>query len=164
MLIFIDLWAVDRRFIYEDKFVAKHKSQEFVPSAADAVILQDKDPDYRVFNLAVSTFNESNTSYFHKSVGGYSPAKLRRYQDIIVFYLSNPQEMSRLMNEIITAQCDFGKISPNAFPVINMLNTRYLIMPSQKDRKSTRLNSSHASISYAVFCLKKKNHNVRAHV
>ena len=131
VLIFIDLWAVDRRFIYEDKFVAKHKSQEFVPSAADAVILQDKDLDYRVFNLAVSTFNESNTSYFHKSVGGYSPAKLRRYQDIIDFYLGNPQEMSRLMNEIITAQCDFGKISPNAFPVINMLNTRYLIMPSQ---------------------------------
>ena len=95
------------------------------------MILQDKDPDYRVFNLAVSTFNESNTSYFHKSVGGYSPAKLRRYQEIIDFYLGNPQEMSRLMNEIITAQGDFGKISPNAFPVINMLNTRYLIMPSQ---------------------------------
>ncbi len=131
ILVFVDLWGVDRRYIYEEKFVAKHKSSEFVASPATNMILQDKDPNYRVLNMATSTFNESNTSYFHKSLGGYSPAKLRRYQDIIDYYLGNPNEANRLMNEIFTNQGDFGKISPNAFPVINMLNAKYLIVPGQ---------------------------------
>ncbi len=132
VLIFIDLWSVDRRFIYAEKFVSQHQAEKFVPSSADQIILQDKDPNYRVFNLATSTFNESNTSYFHKSIGGYSPAKLRRYQDIIDYYLGNALERNRLMNEIISAQGDFSKISPNAFPIINMLNTKYFILPSQQ--------------------------------
>lgn len=131
VLIFIDLWGVDKRYIYEEKFVAKHKSSEFVASPATNMILQDKDPNYRVLNMAANTFNESNTSYFHKSLGGYSPAKLRRYQDIIDFYLGNPKEANRLMNEIFSNQGNFGNISPNTFPVINMLNAKYLIMPGQ---------------------------------
>ena len=103
-LIFGDLWAVDKHFLNDSHFVAK-KQQLITPTAADKQILADKDPDYRVLNLASNTFNESRTSYFHKSVGGYSPAKLRRYQDIIDYYLS-------------------GRINMN---VLNMLNTRYVI-------------------------------------
>ena len=103
-LIIGDLWAVDKHYLNDSHFVAK-KQQLITPTAADKQILADKDPDYRVLNLASNTFNESRTSYFHKTIGGYSPAKLRRYQDIIDYYLS-------------------GKINMN---VLNMLNTRYVI-------------------------------------
>ncbi|MDR2773274.1 MAG: hypothetical protein LBC19_00790 [Tannerella sp.] len=109
-LILIDLWMVDKRFINYDSFIPKKKAWEFVATPADSQILKDKDPNYRVFNLTKSPFNESETSYFHKSIGGYSPAKLRRYQDIIDYHLSQ-------------------SINPN---VLNMLNTRYLIVPTQQ--------------------------------
>ncbi len=104
VLIIADLWTVDKRFLNDSHFVPK-KQALVAPSQADKQILQDTDPDYRVLNLASNTFNESRTSYYHKSVGGYSPAKLRRYQDIIDYYLS-------------------GRLNPN---VLNMLNTRYVI-------------------------------------
>jgi hypothetical protein len=104
VLILGDLWAVDKHFLNDSHFVPK-KQQLIAPTAADKQILEDKDPDYRVLNLASNTFNESRTSYFHKTLGGYSPAKLRRYQDIIDYYLS-------------------GRINMN---VLNMLNTRYVI-------------------------------------
>lgn len=103
-LVLCDLWAVDKHFLNDSHFVPK-KQQMIAMTDADRQILADTDPDYRVLNLASNTFNESRTSYFHKSVGGYSPAKLRRYQDLIDYYLS-------------------GRINMN---VLNMLNTRYII-------------------------------------
>ncbi|MDR2041677.1 MAG: hypothetical protein LBP98_05100 [Tannerella sp.] len=109
-LIFIDLWTVDKRFVNYDSFVPRKKAQEIVPTAVDLQILEDKDPNYRVFNLAGNPFNESQTSYFHKTIGGYSPAKLRRYQDIIEYHLSQ-------------------NINQN---VLNMLNTRYVIVQTQQ--------------------------------
>lgn len=109
-LILIDLWVVDRRFLGNDQFVPKRKAKTIQMTEADKIILEDKDPNYRVLNLASSTFNESNTSYYHKSIGGYSPAKLRRYQDIIDYHLSE-------------------KINVN---VLNMLNTRYVIVPNRE--------------------------------
>ncbi|MCQ2182440.1 MAG: hypothetical protein MJY89_03430 [Bacteroidales bacterium] len=104
-MILIDMWSVDRHYLNESNFVAK--SQKLIqPTEADMLILEDEDPDFRVLNLTTNTFNESHTSYFHKSVGGYSPAKLRRYQDIIDHYMS-------------------GSVNMN---VLNMLNTKYFIM------------------------------------
>lgn len=103
-LTLVDLWAVDKHFLNDDHFIPK-KQQLWTPTEADKQILQDTDPDYRVLNLTSNTFNESKTSYYHKSIGGYSPAKLRRYQDIIDYYLA-------------------GRINMN---VLNMLNTRYVI-------------------------------------
>ena len=111
VLILFDMWSVDKRFLSNDNFVPKRQAKAIVPTSADQLILQDKDPNYRVMNLATNTFNESQTSYFHKSIGGYSPAKLRRYQDIIDYHLSQQQ--------------------PN-INVLNMLNTRYLIVPSNR--------------------------------
>ena len=111
VLIFIDLWMVDRRFLNEDSFVAKQKSKVIAPTDADRQILQDKDPNYRVFNLTMNPFQESATSYFHKSIGGYSPAKLQRYQDIIDHHLSG---------------------NPLNINVLNMLNTRYIIFQPQQ--------------------------------
>ena len=107
LLMLIDLWPVDKRFLSYDDFMPKRKSTEIRPTEADLLILKDKHPNYRVLNLASNTFNESYTSYFHKSVGGYSPAKLRRYQDIIDHYFAKG--------------INFG--------IINMLNVRYLIVP-----------------------------------
>ncbi|MBR5476213.1 MAG: hypothetical protein IKV17_05280 [Bacteroidaceae bacterium] len=109
LLFLFDLWSVDKRFLSYDDFMPKRETTEIRPTEADRLILQDKDPNYRVLNLARNTFNESYTSYFHKSIGGYSPAKMRRYQDIIDYYLSR-------------------SINPN---VINMLNTRYVIVPGE---------------------------------
>ncbi len=103
-LILGDLWAVDKHFLNDSHFVPK-KRQLITMTENDKQILADKDPDYRVLNLASNTFNESRTSYYHKSVGGYSPAKLRRYQDIIDYYFSSRINMN----------------------VLNMLNTRYVI-------------------------------------
>jgi hypothetical protein len=110
VLIFIDLWVVDKRFINEDKFVPKSMANEFMPTEIDKFILQDKDPNFRVLNLATNTFNESMTSYFHKSIGGYSPAKLRRYQDIIDYYFSKQINMN----------------------ILNMLNTKYVIIKTEQ--------------------------------
>lgn len=103
-LILGDLWAVDKHYLNDSHFVPK-KRQLITMTENDKQILADKDPDYRVLNLASNTFNESRTSYYHKSVGGYSPAKLRRYQDIIDYYFSSRINMN----------------------VLNMLNTRYVI-------------------------------------
>lgn len=104
VLILADLWTVDKRFLNDDHFVPKRRNLVTM-TEADKQILADKDPNYRVLNLTTSTFNDAQTSYFHKSVGGYSPAKLRRYQDIIDYYFA-------------------GKLNMN---VLNMLNTRYVI-------------------------------------
>ena len=112
VLIFIDLWMVDRRFLNEDSFVAKQKSSVVKPTEADLQILQDKDPNYRVFNYAPNWTQESNTSYFHKSIGGYSPVKLQRYQDIIDHHLLSGSSLN--------------------VNVLNMLNTRYIIFQSQQ--------------------------------
>ncbi|MDR1592014.1 MAG: hypothetical protein LBS16_03920 [Prevotellaceae bacterium] len=123
ILILCDLWTVDRRFLGEDNFISGKKAKEFVASDIDKHILQDKDPDYRVLNrLTENTFNESETSYFHKSVGGYSPAKLRRYQDIIDYYLSSSINMN-VVNMLNTRYI---------MNVVNMLNTRYIIYSTEQ--------------------------------
>jgi hypothetical protein len=132
-LIFIDLWTVDKRFINYDSFVPKKKAREVVPTDADNFILQDKSPDYRVLNIASNTFNEASTSYFHKSIGGYSPAKLRRYQDIIDYHLS--KEISGIIQSFGAAQKS-QSMAPvidaiKQSPVLNMLNMKYLIYNPQ---------------------------------
>ncbi|MDR0295272.1 MAG: YfhO family protein, partial [Prevotellaceae bacterium] len=119
VLILVDLWGVNKRFLGNDNFVPKRQAKAIMPTAADQAILQDKDPNYRVMNLAKNTFNESQTSYFHKSIGGYSPAKLRRYQDIIDYHLSQ---------------------QPN-IAVLNMLNTRYFIVPTNQGTPEVQYNS-----------------------
>lgn len=94
----------------------------------DEIILQDPNVNYRVLNLSTNTFNESQTSYFHKSIGGYSPAKMRRYQDLIDVYLS--PEMQQMMNSIFQTQGNLAA-APSTTPVLNMLNCKYIIVPLQ---------------------------------
>lgn len=96
----------------------------------DKIILADKALDYRVLNLSTNTFNENETSYYHKSIGGYSAAKLRRYQEMIDAYISN--EKNKVWNAVSQAGGDMTRVNGDSiFPVLNMLNTKYFIMPLQ---------------------------------
>jgi hypothetical protein len=99
------MWTVNKRYLNDDDFVSKRKVAEpYSPSQADLQIMADPDPNFRVFNTAVNTFNDASTSYFHKSIGGYHGAKLKRYQELIDAH-----------------------ISKGSMPVLNMLNTKYFI-------------------------------------
>ena len=102
-LVLLDLWGVDKRYLGAKNFQPETIAASFQPSAADQAILQDKDLSYRVLNVE-NPFNEAQTSYYHKSIGGYHGAKLRRYQDVIERQISNNNQQ-----------------------VLNMLNMRYLI-------------------------------------
>ena len=129
LLVLVDGWSVAKRYLNNDNFQTKNKINEVhQPNIADQQILQDKDINYRVLNLASNTFNESNTSYFHKSIGGYSPAKLRRYQDVIDFHIT--KEIQAFYSEIMKTQGNMTLVNPNSFRVLNMLNTKYVIVPT----------------------------------
>ncbi|SEA87180.1 membrane protein YfhO [Xylanibacter ruminicola] len=131
VLCLIDLWQVNKRYLNDEMFVPQ--SERETPqqkSQTDELILRDKALDYRVLNLASNTFNENETSYYHKSIGGYHAAKLRRYQEMIEQYIS--PEMQRLMNAVAEAGGDMTQVKGDSIcPVINMLNTRYFVFPLQ---------------------------------
>ena len=126
-LIVIDQWSVDKRYLNSDNFVPEREAKiPFKASVADQAILKDKSPDYRVLNIAVSTFNDASTSYFHESVGGYHGAKMRRYQELIDNQLGKDiQLMSQRLQKVKTMNgLDSVFIGLTA---LNMLNTKYLI-------------------------------------
>ena len=107
VLILADMWTVNKRYLNDDHFVRKSKVERpYQATAADQQILRDTDPNFRVFNQSVSTFNDASTSYFHKSIGGYHGAKLKRYQELIENHIS--------------------KVNMS---VLNMLNAKYFITP-----------------------------------
>ena len=124
-----DLWIVNKRYLNDDMFVDKTQRDQPMPkSAAVDQILHDTSLDYRVLNLATNTFNENETSYYLKSIGGYHPAKLRRYQELIDAYIS--PEMQLLYPAIAESQGDMTQVKGDSiFPVLNMLNTKYFILP-----------------------------------
>lgn len=128
LLCLFDLWSVDKRYLNDQQFVeASVRNTAVSPTAADKYILQDTSLDYRVLNLASNTFNESTTSYWHKSIGGYHAAKLRRYQELIDYHIA--PEMSVLRRVVSEAAGRMDQVDPSDFPVLNMLNTRYFIFP-----------------------------------
>lgn len=130
LLCLVDMWSVNKRYLSDKDFERPSKRLEAVQKTpTDEQILHDKTLDYRVLNLSTSTFNENNTAYWHKSVGGYHAAKLRRYQEMIEYHLS--PEMQYLMKAVSEQQGDMAKVNPDSFKVVNMLNTRYLIFPVQ---------------------------------
>lgn len=119
VLIIADMWTVNRRYLNNDNFVPQARVEvPFTPSEADKQILADTTPHFRVYNRTVSTFNDASTSFFHKSIGGYHGAKLRRYQELIDYHISR------------------GNMA-----VINMLNTRYVIDATEQGQVA-RLNPS----------------------
>jgi hypothetical protein len=107
ILVLADMWTVNKRYLNDDNFARKSKIQvPYQATQADQQILRDTDPNFRVFNQSVSTFNDASTSFFHKSIGGYHGAKLKRYQELIE-----------------------NHISKGNMAVLNMLNTKYFITP-----------------------------------
>ena len=128
LLCLADMWAVNKRYLYDDQFVSSSiRTDSFVKTATDEEILQDKTLDYRVLNFAGSTFNENQTSYWHKSIGGYHAAKLRRYQELIEHHIGS--EMQEVYRQVAEAGGEMEQVDGSKFPVINMLNTRYFIFP-----------------------------------
>lgn len=111
LLIIADMWPVNKRYLNKDNFVNEKKvTKPFQTTEADLAILQDTEPDFRVFNTTARLDQDSRTSYFHKSLGGYHGAKLKRYQELIDFHLASKRNMN----------------------VINMLNTKYFIIQDQQ--------------------------------
>ena len=130
LLCLVDMWDVNKRYLYDEQFVEKQvQTQGFQQTETDKMILEDKSLDYRVLNLASNTFNENNTAYWHKSVGGYHAAKLRRYQEMIEEHIS--AEMNGLFKAVAETGGDTEQLDASEFPVLNMLNTRYFIFPLQ---------------------------------
>lgn len=114
----VDLVQVGKGYLDKRDFVSKNTyKSEFEPRPADSQILQDTDPNFRVFDATINTFNSASTSYFHKTVGGYHAAKLQRYQDVIERHISN-----------------------NNMAVMNMLNTKYFIVPGQDGNPMVQRN------------------------
>ena len=130
LLCLVDMWSVNKRYLYDEQFVEKQvQTQGFQQTETDKMILADDALDYRVLNLASNTFNENNTAYWHKSVGGYHAAKLRRYQEMIEEHISG--EMQALFSAVAEAEGDMEQLDATEFPVLNMLNTKYFIFPLQ---------------------------------
>ena len=131
VLCLVDMWQVNKRYLNDGMFVeASVRNSDQPMTATDRQILKDKGLDYRVLNLASNTFNENETSYYHKSIGGYHPAKLRRYQEMIDAYIA--PEMQKMMPAISKAGGDMTKVDGSkVWPVLNMLNAKYFILPLQ---------------------------------
>jgi len=125
------MWQVNKRYLNDGMFVSKTIREEpMSKSAAVDHILQDQSLDYRVLNLASDTFNENETSFYLKSIGGYHAAKLRRYQELITAHIH--PEMNRLATAVAKAGGDMTQVNGDSlFPVLNMLNTKYFILPLQ---------------------------------
>ncbi len=117
VLCLADMWGVNKRYLNDEMFVSPTPPQKAIPmTPADAQILKDSDKYYRVLNFTVNTFNDNTTSYYHKSIGGYHAAKLRRYQELIEEHII--PEMQSIYSPESLEHCG----------VLNMLNTKYLIV------------------------------------
>jgi hypothetical protein len=113
LIVLVDLWPVSKRYLNNDRFVPKSKAEKpFTPTQADLQIMADKEPGFRVLNTTVDPFNDASVSYFHRSIGGYHGAKLKRYQELIEY-----------------------QISKNNTAVFNMLNTKYFIISNPQTKQ-----------------------------
>jgi hypothetical protein len=136
-----DMYTVNKRYLSAKDFKPKMQTASIIPkTSVDDEILKDTDPDYRVYNLTVSPFNDGSTSFYHKSIGGYHGAKMRRYQDMIEHYLGriNQQNAQELLGS-------------KHFDALNMLNTKYIIVPSGGDNSKPQLLRNPNALGNAWF-------------
>jgi len=142
LLVLVDMWQVDKRYLNDDNFVnPKTQKQPFAKSKADEFILQDTDLSYRVLSLN-NPFNDSFVAYYHKSIGGYNAAKLRRYQELIERRIT--PEMSRFTSQAnrVRSEDEMNALM-NSLTTLNMLNMRYII--HSKDAEPIRNNAAYGN-------------------
>ena len=144
VLCLADMWTVNKRYLHDDQFVPRSiRTETFNKTKTDELILQDKAPDYRVLNLATDAFNENNTSYWHKNIGGYHAAKLRRYQELIERHIS--PEMQAAYQAIAAAGGEMDSVDASKFRVLNMLNTKYFIFPAGQQGQTVPVLNPYAN-------------------
>ena len=150
-----DMWDVNKRYLFDDMFSAPQPTQTyFQKTPADEAILQDSDLYYRVLDMTVSTFNDNTASYWHKSIGGYHAAKLRRYQELIEAHIM--PEMMAFQKAAIEAGGELDSIDADAlFPVLNMLNMKYALLPLQSGEKAPIKNPYAMGNAWFVHQLKE---------
>ncbi|MDD2288723.1 MAG: hypothetical protein PHY55_07780 [Bacteroidales bacterium] len=156
VLIIFDLWGVSKRYLTEDNFKKKQELSFFASPADEEIYRLNQENNinhYRVYNLTVNTFNDATTSYFHPSIGGYHGAKLQRYQDLIDFYMLNPNyrqldlsDTSKLRaNQLRQIYFQFqGQIPPVNFGVLSMLDAKYFILPLGENGQGVPIQNSEA--------------------
>ena len=138
-----DMWSVNKRYLNDGQFVPRSiQTETFTKTQTDELILQDTSLDYRVLNFATDAFNENTTSYWHKNVGGYHAAKLRRYQEMIERHIS--PEMQATYREVAAAGGEMDSVDASKFRVLNMLNTKYFIFPAGKQGQTVPVLNPYA--------------------
>ncbi|MFA7116180.1 MAG: YfhO family protein [Bacteroidales bacterium] len=131
IFVICDYWSVDKRYLNESNFVSSRQfNAQFQENPVDKIINGDNAKSYRVLDLSVNTFNNANTSYHHKTIGGYSAAKLQRYQDLISYYIS--PEMTKMRKDLQETSKNAKTIEDlqaglEYYPILAMLNTKYII-------------------------------------
>ncbi|MCF0175351.1 MAG: hypothetical protein HUJ94_00790 [Bacteroidales bacterium] len=132
LLVAVDMFSTGREYLNSSHFVDAERFDSSVSRKrpVDEMILEDTDPDYRVLDLSVDIFNDSHQCYWHKCIGGYSPAKIQRYQDLIERYIT--PECKKLI-KLAENTGNLGEYQDNLpyLPVLSMLNARYIILDSQ---------------------------------
>jgi hypothetical protein len=126
LLVLIDLFAVDKRYLNNNDFESRRQAGKVEPTAANQAILRDT-TYYRVLNLTVSPTDDATTSYFHRSVGGYHAAKLQRYQELYDTVIR--AELQRLVTGLQSQS--FSPAVFSQLPALNMLNTKYFILGAE---------------------------------
>ena len=128
LIVLFDLFSVGKRYLNKDHFITpKNFEAQYEPRPVDRILKEDSDPDFRVLDVSVNTFNSSLTSYHHKTIGGYSPVKLQRYQDLIEKYLSG--EIRQVFGATAEAET-ITEVEENLpkLPITSLLNGKYIIL------------------------------------
>ena len=144
LIVLFDLFSVGKRYLNGDHFITpKNFEAQYEPRPVDEIIFEDKDPDFRVLDISINTFNSSLASYHHKTIGGYSPVKLQRYQDIIDRYLTS--EIRRIY-DIVGKSATVQEVSANLpfLKITSLLNGKYIILGGEYPPVENRFAMGHA--------------------
>lgn len=133
ILVLADLWGAGKRYLNDSHFIKNREfEQQYALRPVDNIILEDKDPNYRVLDISINTFNDSHISYHHKTIGGYSPAKLQRYQDMIDYHIMpEMQKIASSLSSVKTLEEAQIMVDNTETPVLNMLNSKYIVIGAQ---------------------------------
>ena len=131
IIVAIDLFGIGKRYLNSDHFITpKNFEAQYEPRAVDKILFEDTDPDYRVLDVSINTFNSSLASYHHKTIGGYSPVKLQRYQDLIDRYITS--EIKQVYGVVGKAETIQDIVDNLPYlKVISMLNGKYIILDGE---------------------------------